>query len=428
MNMSAFGPADILLPRDTDMQRWACIACDQFTGEREYWEKAADFARDAVTTLDLILPEVYLEDPDVDRRIEKIHANMYGYLDSGVFEEYKDALIYVERTQTDGRIRAGIVGAVDLEEYDYSKGSASKIRATEATVEQRIPPRVKIRENAPIELPHIMILIDDAADNVIGPLAAKKDDMKLLYSFELMLGGGSVAGWLVPKDEQQRIFAEIEKLSDKAEFNKRYGLDGSVEPLVFAMGDGNHSLATAKSFYERLKAQIGEQAAKNHPARYALAEIVDLHSPALEFEAIHRIVTNVDPDSLMNKAQDTLGLEKTDSLCDNGFGAVINGKTEYYKITKPTSRLAVGSLQHFLDEYLTQTAGAGIDYIHGEDVVKRLSMRPNSIGFILPDMPKQELFPTVISDGALPRKTFSMGTARDKRYYIEARKIQGDEN
>ena len=426
--MSAFGPADILLPRDTDMQRWACIACDQFTGEREYWEKAADFARDAVTTLDLILPEVYLEDPDVGSRIEKIHANMYGYLDSGVFEEYKDALIYVERTQTDGRIRAGIVGAVDLEEYDYSKGSASKIRATEATVEQRIPPRIKIRENAPIELPHIMILIDDAADTVIGPLAAKKDDMKLLYSFELMLGGGSAAGWLVPKDEQQRIFAEIEKLSDKAEFNKRYGLDGSVEPLVFAMGDGNHSLATAKSFYERLKTQIGEQAAKNHPARYALAEIVDLHSPALEFEAIHRIVTNVDPDSLMNKAQDTLGLEKTDSLCDNGFGAVINGKTGYYKITKPTSRLAVGSLQNFLDGYLAQTAGAGIDYIHGEEVVKRLSMRPNSIGFILPDMPKQELFPTVISDGALPRKTFSMGTARDKRYYIEARKIQGDEN
>lgn len=425
--MPAFTNADILLPKDTELEKWACIACDQFTGEREYWENVEKETADSFSAYELILPEVYLNDKDVGERIEKIHEKMRAYIDSGVFEEYKNALVYVERVQTDGRVRAGIVGAVDLEEYDYSKGSHSKIRATEATVEERIPPRVKIRENAPIELPHIMILIDDVKDTVIGPLGAKKDDMKKLYGFELMSGGGSIEGWLIPESEQKRIFSELEKLSDKSSFNERYGLDGSVEPLVFAMGDGNHSLATAKSFYERLKSQIGEEAAKVHPARYALAEIVDLHSPALEFEAIHRIVENTDTQKLMSKAREVLGLEKADSLGADGFGAVINGGIEYYKITRPTSRLAVGSLQNFLDGYLKENSGASVDYIHGEDVVKRLSMRQSCIGFILPDMGKQELFPTVIADGALPRKTFSMGTARDKRYYIEARKIQGDE-
>lgn len=418
---TAFGAADILLPKDVDYTKWACIACDQFTSEAEYWKETEKITEGAVTAYDLILPEVYLNDTDVDKRIEKIHANMYGYLDSGVFEEYKDALIYVERMQTDGILRAGVVGAVDLEKYDYRKGSDSQVRATEATVVERIPPRIKVREKAPVELPHIMILIDDDKKSVIEPVAAKKDGMKKLYDFELMQGGGSIAGWLVDDETKAEIFDKLEKLADKDAFNAKYGLDGK-EPLVYAMGDGNHSLATAKEYYERLKAANPGKDMSNHPARYALAEIVNLHSPALNFEAIHRIVTGIDEEQIF--ADIISGLELTEGKTEGeqSFGIVNSGKTKWYTVGKPSSKLTVGSLQNFLDAYCKEM-GAEIDYIHGTEVVERLSEADGAVGFILPDMGKEELFPTVIADGALPRKTFSMGHAKDKRYYIEARKI-----
>ncbi len=417
---TAFGTADILLPQDVDFTKWACIACDQFTSEPEYWDEARKAAGDCVTTLDLILPEVYLDKPDCEKRIAKITANMYGYLDSDVFEEYRDALIYVERTQTDGIIRAGIVGAIDLEQYDYSVGSTSQVRATEATVPERIPPRLKVREDAPIELPHIMILIDDVMKTVIEPLAAKKDDMKKLYSFELMLGGGKVEGWLVDKSDKQRIFDALDALADKDSFNERYGLN-DAQPLVYAMGDGNHSLATAKVAYEKLKAQNPDKDYSNHPARYALAEIVNLHSPALNFEAIHRIVTDIDKADFIERLTDTLGLNE-DGNGEQRITIVNDGEQKEYFISNPSSKLAVGSLQSFLGDY-TSKFGGKVDYIHGEETVRRLA-QGDTLGFILPDMEKSELFPTVIADGALPRKTFSMGHAKDKRYYIEARKIK----
>lgn len=416
---TAFTSADILLPRDAEYEKWAVIACDQFTSEPEYWQETEKMTDGAVTALDLILPEIYLGEADVDKRIDKIAANMYGYLDSDVFEEHKNALIYVERIQTDGVLRAGVVGAVDLEEYDYSKGSASQIRATEATVTERIPPRIKVREKAPIELPHIMILIDDEKKALIEPLAEHKDDMKKLYDFELMQGGGRLAGWLLTDALRDELLEKLAKFSEKEAFEKRYGL-ADTAPLTFAMGDGNHSLATAKAYYEKLKAANTDKDMSSHPARYALAEIVNLHSPALDFEAIHRIVGTADIDQMMAKMTDELGL--SEEPAEQSFVTVRGVEKKKLYVHKPTSKLTVGSLQNFLDKYLAENGG-DIDYIHGTEVVEKLAADGKKIGFVLPDMGKEQLFPTVIADGALPRKTFSMGHARDKRYYVEARKI-----
>lgn len=416
---TAFTSADILLPRDAEYEKWAVIACDQFTSEPEYWQETENMTEGAVTALDLILPEIYLGEADVDKRIDKIAANMYGYLDSDVFEEHKNALIYVERIQTDGVLRAGVVGAVDLEEYDYSKGSTSQIRATEATVTERIPPRIKVREKAPIELPHIMILIDDEKKALIEPLAEHKDDMKKLYDFELMQGGGRLAGWLLTDALRDELLEKLAKFSEKEAFEKRYGL-ADTAPLTFAMGDGNHSLATAKAYYEKLKAANPDKDMSSHPARYALAEIVNLHSPALDFEAIHRIVGTADIDQMMAKMTDELGL--SEEPAEQSFVTVRGGEKKKLYVHKPTSKLTVGSLQNFLDKYLAENGG-DIDYIHGTEVVEKLAADGKKIGFVLPDMGKEQLFPTVIADGALPRKTFSMGHARDKRYYVEARKI-----
>lgn len=416
---TAFTSADILLPRDAEYEKWAVIACDQFTSEPEYWQETEKMTEGAVTALDLILPEIYLGEADVDKRIDKIAANMYGYLDSDVFEEHKNALIYVERIQTDGVLRAGVVGAVDLEEYDYSKGSASQIRATEATVTERIPPRIKVREKAPIELPHIMILIDDEKKALIEPLAEHKDDMKKLYDFELMQGGGRLAGWLLTDALRDELLEKLAKFSEKEAFEKRYGL-ADTAPLTFAMGDGNHSLATAKAYYEKLKAANPDKDMSSHPARYALAEIVNLHSSALDFEAIHRIVGTADIDQMMAKMTEELGL--SEEPAEQSFVTVRGGEKKKLYVHKPTSKLTVGSLQNFLDKYLAENGG-DIDYIHGTEVVEKLAADGKKIGFVLPDMGKEQLFPTVIADDALPRKTFSMGHARDKRYYVEARKI-----
>lgn len=416
---TAFTSADILLPRDAEYEKWAVIACDQFTSEPEYWQETENMTEGAVTALDLILPEIYLGEADVDKRIDKIAANMYGYLDSDVFEEHKNALIYVERIQTDGVLRAGVVGAVDLEEYDYSKGSTSQIRATEATVTERIPPRIKVREKAPIELPHIMILIDDEKKALIEPLAEHKDDMKKLYDFELMQGGGRLAGWLLTDALRDELLEKLAKFSEKEAFEKRYGL-ADTAPLTFAMGDGNHSLATAKAYYEKLKAANPDKDMSSHPARYALAEIVNLHSSALDFEAIHRIVGTADIDQMMAKMTEELGL--SEEPAEQSFVTVRGGEKKKLYVHKPTSKLTVGSLQNFLDKYLAENGG-DIDYIHGTEVVEKLAADGKKIGFVLPDMGKEQLFPTVIADGALPRKTFSMGHARDKRYYVEARKI-----
>ncbi len=419
--MKTFRNADILLPENTDMDKWAVVACDQYTSQPDYWDETARIVNDSPSTLNYILPEIYLQKDDVNERIRKIHSSMKQGLSKNVFKEYKDSMIYLERIQDDGEVRAGIVGCIDLEDYDYKKGSVSPVRATEATVVERIPPRIAVRRGAELELPHIMILIDDDTKTVIEPMALLKEKLSKVYDFKLMQKGGSVKGWLLGKEEQQQVASALDKLADIDLFNKKYDLN-EKNPLVFAMGDGNHSLATAKEFYEELKRNNPDKDMSNHPARYALVEIVNLHSPALRFEAIHRIVTGVDTDALISKMTEALGLTDDISSCDQKMEYVIGGKKTSVGITKPSSKLTVGSLQMFLDKYITECGGS-IDYIHGTEVIDKLSMESGSIGFILPDMAKSELFPTVICDGALPRKTFSMGHAWDKRYYVECRKI-----
>ena len=416
---NAFKAADILMPKEnTDMEKWAVIACDQYTSEQEYWQETEKNVGGAPSTLDLILPEIYLEDSDVADRIKYIHQNMDKYLADGLFDEYKNSFVYIERIQSNGILRAGILGMIDLEEYDFSKGSTSQVRATEATVIERIPPRIKIRDGAAVELPHIMILIDDEDKTVIEPLANVKSGLKKLYDFKLMQGGGSISGYLVSGDMCGAIVDRLTALGDADKFSKKYG---TSDILLYAMGDGNHSLATAKEYYEKLKRENPDKDFTNHPARYALAEIVNLHSPALQFEAIHRIITEVDADKLVSELTDALKL--SDQPSEQAF-IIIQGSTEKkVYVHAPTSNLTVGSLQMFLDKYLSNNSGK-IDYIHGIDSVIKLAQQENSIGFILPDMEKSQLFPTVVKDGALPRKTFSMGHAQDKRYYIECRKIK----
>lgn len=413
---NAFKSADILIPKkNIDMNKWSVIACDQYTSEPEYWNETEKTVGDAPSTLRITLPEIYLEDNNVSERIENIHRNMEKYLEENIFDEYKNALVYVERTQNNGIIRQGIVGKIDLEEYSYEKGSTSQVRATEATVIERIPPRVKIRKNASLELPHIMILIDDEKKNIIEPLSALSENMQKLYDFELMQNGGKIKGYLIPEDVQKNIFAELDELG---EYN--HGLK-DVPELLYAMGDGNHSLATAKEYYESLKRENPDKDFSNHPARYALVEIVNLHSPALQFEAIHRIVTDTDTEKLIADMNEFL--EITEKPSEQSFSYII-GKTEKkVYIGKTCSNLTVGSLQSFLDKWLKENGGK-IDYIHGADTLRTLVENKGGIGFILPDMNKNQLFPTVIKDGALPRKTFSMGHAEDKRFYIECRKIK----
>lgn len=403
---TAFTSCDILLPDIKDMSKWSVVACDQFTGEPEYWDKTKEIVGGDVSTLNLILPEVYLEDDDVDGKIAEVNKNIDKYLADGVFKELKNAMVYVRRTQSDGKLREGIVGAVDLEKYDYRSGSKSQIRATEATVAERIPPRLKIRRNASVELPHIMILIDDPEKSVIEPLSTS--DLEKLYDFELMQGGGRIEGYLLGEDEISRIDSALCELSKKCE-------------MLYAMGDGNHSLATAKEHYEKLKRDNPGADLSNHPARYALCEIVNLHSPALEFEAIHRIVTDVDCDKLIADMTKVLGLSDS-AESEQRIRVITPGAEKELYITRPLSKLAVGSLQAFLDSYLKENGGK-IDYIHGDGVLRSLASKENSVGFILEPMKKSELFAAVISDGALPRKTFSMGHAQDKRYYLEAKKI-----
>lgn len=420
MNSTAFHNADILVPKGQDMYKWAVIACDQYTSEPEYWDKVYSEVGTAPSTLDLILPELYLEEDNVSERIGNIHKAMDKYISDGIFEEYKDAMIYVERVQSNGILRKGIVGAIDLEKYDFSKGSTSEVRATEATVIERIPPRVKIRQDAKLELPHIMILIDDPEDTVIGPLAESVNGETPLYDFDLMQNGGSIKGYLLGSGIQEQVGNALSALADPETFAEKYGLK-DTPVLLYAMGDGNHSLATAKEFYEQLKKSAPDKDFTNHPARYALAEIVNLHSPALQFEAIHRLVYDVDKTKLINELTAALGLSETEKSEQYIIMKCGNIERRLF-ITKKSSNLSVGSLQNFLDSYIKENGGK-IDYIHGSETVKSLADKHSGIAFILPDMDKSQLFPTVIADGALPRKTFSLGHAEDKRFYIEARRI-----
>lgn len=414
-----FKRGNILLPKNTDMTKWSVVACDQYTSEPEYWNSVREIVGSNPSTLNLTLPEIYLEESDVEERIKKINQNMEELVNMDFFNEYSDSMIYLERTQEDGKVREGLMGIVDLEDYSYEKGSQTLIRATEKTVIERIPPRVKVRENALLELPHIMILMDDEKKNIIESLKNKVTESDIVYDFDLMKNGGHIKGYLLNNETMDEVDERLKCLADKDYFENKYGVkDKGI--LLFAMGDGNHSLATAKACYENLKKEIGEKALSSK-SRYALVELVNLHSDALEFEAINRVIFNTDKDKLLNSLKEYYTINKE----GNGqeFRVVTDSIDEAWYIENPKSNIAVGSIQMFLDDYLKDNVGK-IDYIHGEDVTKSLASKDNNVGFIFDAMAKEDLFKTVILDGALPRKTFSMGHANDKRCYLEARKIK----
>ncbi len=403
MSEIKFKSADILLPKE-GFEKWAVVACDQFTSEAEYWKSVEQTVGDAPSTLRITLPEFYLEDSDTEQRIAEINSNMKKYLENGVFEEYKDSMIYVERTQSDGTVRHGIVGAIELADYDYRKGSKALIRATEQTVIERIPPRVKIRKDAILELPHVLLLCDDPKKTVIEPLIAKKDSLKIAYDFDLMQGGGHITGWFLTDEDIKNVGIAVNSLCEN-----------DNDKMMFAVGDGNHSLATAKEC---------SLINKNELSKSALVEVVNIHDESIQFEPIYRVLFNVEPKAVIEKFVTDLGDEchQYTDLDAHKFTCVFGGE-EVTVSVKPTSKLPVGTLQTWLDEYIKKN-NVKIDYIHGEDVVRSLCKDQNNLGFIFDGMQKDELFAAVRLDGSLPRKTFSMGHAADKRYYIEARKIK----
>ena len=394
-----FMAADILLPAGCDMGRWAVIACDQYTSDRAYWERVRAKALGVPSTLHMILPEAELADAD-QHVIDNINATMRAYLDGGVFQEYKTAYVYVERTLKNGAIRQGVVGMLDLEHYEYDPSLYPKISATENTVLERIPPRVAVRKDAELELPHVLLLCNDAKQQLIEKIAVVKSRLPKLYEFDLMEGGGHIAGWLLCGPDAEAFEADL--VAYEAE-------------NVYLVGDGNHSLVTAKTSYENLKAS-GEDL-QNHPARYALVELENVHSPAMAFEPIHRVITQVDTAMLLHDLQEVCS---PDGVCIPWIAGDEHGEI---RLPVAEGELTVGVLQDFLDQWLATHAGQ-IDYIHDLEAVTAFASVPDAIGFLLPAMPKSALFPFVQTGRTLPRKTFSMGHGSEKRYYLEGRRIR----
>lgn len=419
-----FRPADILLPKDCEYSKWSVVACDQYTSQPEYWQRVAEYVGRAPSTLRMILPESCLEGPNVETDIMDINTTMSRYLREGRFVCHPDALFYVERTLDNGKVRRGLMGMVDLEQYDYEPGAESMVRATEGTVLSRIPPRVAVRKNAPIELPHVMLLADDPQKTVIEPLAGQTGEMSLLYDFDLMEGGGHLRGWELTSEQKEQVAKALTALADPETFRKRYGLGEDAPVLLFAVGDGNHSLATAKECYERQKRFTPPEHWADLPARFALVELNNLHDDSLEFEPIHRVVFGVEPQQLLEAMEAYYPV----LIHGEGEGHVLRyawgDRQGAVTVPNPKAQLPVGTLQRFLDDYLLKHPNCRVDYIHGAQVARELAARKDTIAFLLPAMGKEELFPTVIHDGVLPRKTFSMGRAQDKRFYLEARRIR----
>ena len=437
----ALGVPNILLPKGgIDLLKWAVIACDQYTSDPVYWKKVYDLTKNSPSSLNLIYPEVYLGEKDPGKRIFRIREHMQRYLNQDFFYE-SEGFVYVER-QTRQNVRKGLIVCLDLEQYDFQKGASSLIRATEGTILDRIPPRVKIREGAPLEIPHIMVLIDDPENTVFGPLTKNKAKLKNLYDFELMMDSGHLAGYLVNDPEMEgNILKALEALADPKTFSDKYGLSPETPIILYAMGDGNHSFATAKTIWEKTKEKAQDkEAIMNSPLRYGLVELVNLHDDALVFEPIHRVLFELDPRKNVvgeikafypdrchyiecSSAEEIRA--KVDSQKGNPhkIGAISASGYGILEIENPDSNLPAGTLQNFLNTYMENSGAREIDYVHGTESVIQLGEKSGCFGFYLPAMDKYDLFKTVILDGATPRKTFSLGEAWEKRFYMEARKL-----
>ena len=419
---------DVLLPRPgIDLNAWAVVACDQFTSQPDYWHQVSEIVGDKPSTLNLIFPEVYLEQPDREARITSINATTRRYLADDLFDAHPATMVLVRRETSHGAVRWGLMVALDLEHYSWESGDRTLIRATEGTILDRLPPRVQVREDAAIELPHIMVLISDDSRRVIEPLAADSHRLTQLYDTELMLGGGRVTGWAVSSnDDLAHVTTGLEGLYA--------GLDPD-NPLLFAMGDGNHSFAAARSIWENIKSSLTAEEFENHPARYCLVELENIHDPGLEFEPIHRVLfgtdravfertlaahcarftrtTSTDLADVLTQV-DQQGAQRFGYLDADGFAV--------YSLDDPAASIAAGTLQRVIDS-LVDRGVADVDYIHGADVTEELGRRPGNLGLLLPPVAKDAFFASIVADGALPRKTFSLGEAEDKRYYLEARRL-----
>ncbi len=408
-------PSRILLPAPgVSRETWACIACDQYTSEPEYWKKAFDFVKDAPSALRLILPEVWLKESE--QRIPEIHAAMARYLREGLLVPAVDpGFVLCERTVPSGS-RLGLVCAVDLEQYSFEKGSLPLVRPTEQTIASRLPPRLVIRRGAPVELTHIMILIDDPERTVLEPLQARKASLRPLYDFELMMGGGRLKGWAVDREEDLRhVDASLNRLLDSL----------GADPLLLAVGDGNHSLATAKAYWNELRENLSPRERENHPARFALCEIVNIHDEALLFEPIHRVVTGTGAAELLSDWQSYAEARGMTLSAAQGhrFTVVSAEGDREVTVGNPEGAIPCETVQKFLDDFLARHPEAEIDYIHGEQSLRSLAKAPGAVGFLLPEIDKRSFFSDVKKLGVLPRKTFSMGEADEKRFYMEAKEI-----
>ena len=424
-NWKGFGSVDLLIPKDCDMTRWSVVACDQYTSQPDYWHRVDELVGDAPSTRKMILPEAFLSSGHIVEDSLRAHQTMEEYLRGDFFRRLPDALIYVERWLSNGKLRRGIVGGVDLEEYDYRGVEQPLIRATEGTVLSRIPPRMAVRREAALELSHVMLLVDDRSRRIIEHLTYETEDMELLYDFDLMEEGGHITGYLLTEEQKEDVRELLSELEDQERFEAVYDAPKGSAPMYFAVGDGNHSLATAKAVYQERKEQHPEVDWSRHPSRWAMVELNNLHDESLEFEAIHRVFFHTDPEQLLKEFLEYY----PDTYEGAGEGHVIHYVWEKWEgditIPDPVSQLAVGALQGFLDYYIKRHPGEGyVDYVHGEDVARELAAQKGNIGFLLQPMAKEQLFRGVIHDGALPRKTFSMGSACDKRFYLEAREIR----
>ena len=402
MNRFVFSPADILLPAAADMQKWSVVACDQFSSEPEYWDRVNSFVGDAPSTLRLITPEAYLDRVSAEEESQRISGVMREYLDGGIFKEYKDSFVYVERTQLDGSIRRGLVGKIDLEEYDYTPGSGKAVAASEKTVVSRLPVRIEIRKNALIELPHIMVFFSDPEKTAFEMLCSKKDGLAKVYDFELMENGGNIKGWIVGGKDAEEVTAALASCG------------GSTKLVI---GDGNHSLAAAKEYWNSIKKTLGADEIENHPARFALAEINNVYDDSIQFEPIHRVVFDSDPDKLLGSIKARFGTNgevRVPYVTAAGRG----------EITLPKMRFGdvIGTLQGHLEDFTAENGGT-IDYIHGDNAAESMGKGAGCIAFLLPKMGKDELFATVAEGRVFPKKSFSVGLAPEKRYYLECRKI-----
>lgn len=407
--MSIFCPADILIPPEENLPKWSVVACDQYTSQRDYWDRVRSHIAEDISTGHLILPEAELGD-DLDIRADRIHACMEQYLEDQVFQEYKNAYIYIERTLSDGKIRRGVLGVIDLEAYHYLPDVFPEVRATEKTVMERIPAREKVRDNAVLDMTHILLLADDDQDLIFSQIP-KCEELPVVYAFDLMENGGHIVGRLLAGQNAEKLEAGIAAYEDYA--RRKHG--ENQKPIIYAVGDGNHSLAAAKACYEKLS--IDERMVSECAKRYALVELGNIHDPQQCFEPIHRIVSTDSPDALLQALKEEIGTDTGYSL--EWFAGEENG---IIPIRVNDADIPVAILQDFLDRYSVENK-ITIDYIHGGNVLKSLSKEQGNIGFTLSAIEKENFFYYIQQNGYLPRKTFSLGHASEKRYYLETRKL-----